>query len=39
MRQDQTGKIWFRNEMVGYVEGDKLFGIKPQREKEIKIKN
>ena len=31
MKQDQTGKIWENNQMVGYIDEDtgELFGINP----------
>ena len=41
MKQDQTGKIWFRNKLIGYIDKDTgdLYGINPLSGNAMKIKN
>jgi hypothetical protein len=29
MKQDQEGRIWKNNKMIGFVDDEKLFGISP----------
>lgn len=41
MKQDQTGKIWKDNQMIGYIDEDTgaLFGINPKTGFAEKISN